>query len=252
MAKATIALLFWGAITGCGGTETKQGGTADVYGSTVQTYVVLDGGKVVEVGYTMPQAAAQAADGQVAGTKDGWHADFPAEAAAQTVVSHLLLDFFHEGLAAPWNHAFFGTHFYFADQASRLNVTCPEEAVTNLEYVPAQYRVLDICAVTPGTTCGCVAGEGVHAVDLSAPEVQMPAGEFTHNLRLGFHAGALAFFEPMITTAYLAGSASFDSDIRQPATYPPGTSGKLFPMHYSATFADGTWTIALTELMTIP
>lgn len=251
MAGLTYALVY-AALIGCGGTETKQGGSFDVYGSTVQTYVVLDGGKVIEVGYTIPKAAATAADSQPMGTKDGWHADMPAEAAKQTVVNHLLLDFFHEGLVAPWNHAFFGTHFYFADQATRLTVTCPDIPVSNVDYVPAQYRVLDVCAVGTGMTCGCVAGEGVHAVDLSAPEVQPTPGEFTYNLRLGFHNGELEFFEPLITTAYFEGTAGFDSEIRQPAMYPPSASGKLFPMRYSATLANDTWTIALTDFMKLP
>jgi hypothetical protein len=243
-------------LVACGdsGPETVKGGTDTVYGSKLEAYAIVDGDTVKEVGFTLPQAAAAMAMAQPAGTVDGWHADFPPEVADKTVVNHLLLDMFRDGIVMPWNHAYFGVHFHFKTQAERVAIACPETGMTvaDADTMPTSYIALDGCTFGTGATCGCVAGEGVHLIDSAAPEMQNPPGAFTHNMWIGFHSGVQAFFEPFVTVETLMGSADYSDVIRQPAKYPAGTSGKLYPGKLTATLKDGTWTIALVDWKTIP
>jgi hypothetical protein len=215
------------------------GDSATVYGQTVKTYGLVDGNAVLEAGFIIPMAVGAAADGQPAGTVDGWGPlNFPAEVKANSVLDHATIDFFRDGIASPWNHAFFGVHAFQIDAATQQAVACPAPMSPPAAEVPPGYNVLPTATYPAG---GCIAGEGLHAVDTTSPEMQTPAKPFTVNLWLGFSptTGHWTFFESFVTDSFLTSGTEYEEDVRVPQTYPATATGKFFPGRLRAV-QDGT------------
>jgi len=251
VAIGTLGLFACGDDGGDGGNPNERiGGSEDVYGSAVEAYAILDDADVVtEVGITMPAAAVIAAEGQPAGTLDGWVVDFPVEAQEQTVLNHMFLEFNRDGSGPPWDEPFFFPHYHFLSASERANITCPDDVPIEEDAVPTLYMVTDSGEFPNG---GCVSGEGRHLVDLGAPEMQFPPGPFTVSMWMGHYKGDLAFIEPFISTAWMKGDTHRDMEIRQPAVYPSDGSGKLFPTQFTATKDGDLWRIGFTEWQSIP
>ena len=137
------------------GPVTVFGGSATVYGQTVKTYGLLQGGTLLEAGFIVPKAVGAAADAQPAGTFDGFGPlEYPAEVTQRSVLTLAVLDFFRDGIGAPWGEAFFGVHSYMIDDATRLAVVCPATVSPAAAEVPAMYNVLPQDTYPAG---GCIA-----------------------------------------------------------------------------------------------
>lgn len=231
---------------------TVTGETAMVYGQQVKAFAVVQGSTVEKVGVIIPKAVAAAAMTQPAGTIDGWGPlAYPAQVKASTVLDHATLDFYRDGIGAPWAQAFFGVHGFMIDAATQTGVKCPATISPATAEVPGKYMVLGQAAFPAG---GCIAGEGLHAVDASSPEMQNPPQPFTANMWIGYSPtnGHWTFFESFITAAFLSGTATYDEDVRVPSTYPPSASGKMFPGKLHVALDGDSWNVYFDSFVKVP
>jgi hypothetical protein len=83
---------------------------------------------------------------------------------------------------------------------------------------------------------------GVHLIDPSSPEFQRP---FDRVFIYGAYDGEMAFWEPMVTTAFFETKPNTTDPIRQPSAYP--TSG-YYPTAYSVNYANGEYSVSLNGL----
>jgi hypothetical protein len=232
---------------------TKFGDTAMVYGQQIKTFAVVQGTTVERVGLIIPKAAGASAMAQPGGTIDGWGPlAYPPEVKASTVLDHATLDFYRDGISAPWSQAFFGAHAFMIDAATQTGVKCPATASPTAAEVPGKYMVLGQGTFPNG---GCIAGEGLHAVDAAAPEMQTPPQPFTANMWIGYSPtdGHWTFFESFITAAFVSTGAAYDEDVRVPSKYPASASGKLFPGKFHIALDSGNnWNIYFDSFVKIP
>ena len=240
----------------CGSSDSETtvfGETAMVYGQPVKTFAVVQGSTVVQAGIIIPKAVGAAAMSQPGGTIDGWGPlAYPAQVKASTVLDHATMDFYHDGIGAPWAQAFFGSHSFMIDAATQTGVKCPATASPTTAEVPTKYMVLGLGAFPNG---GCIAGEGLHAVDTAAPEMQTPAQPFTVNMWIGYSPtnGHMTFFESFVTAAFISTGTSYEEDVRAPSTFAPSASGKEFPGQYHVTLdSNNNWNLYFDSFVKVP
>lgn len=134
----------------------------------------------------------------------------------------------------------FDFHFYTIDMATR-NAVSPSDpnalAAPPPDQVPTGYVPLAPVVVPM---------MGVHWIDPASSEFH--GKPFTNTFIYGFNDGKMIFFEPMVTTAFLATNPSFSSSIALPQTYP--TRGAMYPTGYAIAYDAGTdsYTVQLTGL----
>jgi hypothetical protein len=116
----------------------------------------------------------------------------------------------------------FDFHFYIAgrDAVRKLRpgrcgelIDCEDFKIATRP-VPAKYvhpDHIDVGAAVPDM--------GNHLVDSKAPEIAKGGPRFTHTFIFGAADGAITFYEPMITRAYLASAPSMCAPIKQPAAW---------------------------------
>ena len=98
-------------------------------------------------------------------------------------------------------------------------------------YLPAPYIIPGTGTEPDGT---CVPDMGVHAIDPTSPELDPNAPQpFTETLILGYHAGKLAFLEPMVTQQYLKDRNEFTLDVPMPQSLGKST---MWPSKLSMRF----------------
>jgi hypothetical protein len=232
---------------------TVYGEVATVYGQQVRTFAVLEGTTVVQAGLVIPKAAGAASMSQPAGTVDGWGPlEYPPEVKETTVLDHAAMDFFRDGIGAPWGVPFFGVHAFMIDPTTQKNVRCPASTSPPAGEVPSQYMVLAQATFPNG---GCIAGEGLHAVDSAAPEMQTPAQPFTVNMWIGFSPtdGHWTFLESFVTSAFMSSGTSYEEAVRVPAKYPALAAGKLFPGKLHVTLdSNNEWHIYFDSFVKMP
>ncbi|MEA5502859.1 DUF5602 domain-containing protein [Halotia wernerae UHCC 0503] len=155
-------------------------------------------------------------------------------------------------MALNWNplgHAPSGVttlpHFDF-----HFNLFTPEErdAITadNLEdFIAKAYKAPPSELIAPGYVTVPNAGEprmGVHYFNPTSAEFQRP---FDRVFIYGSYDGKMAFWEPMITKAFLESKPNTIDPIIQPSAYP--TSG-YYPIAYSVNYANKEYSVSLNGL----
>lgn len=249
MNKFSLVALFSMAVLACGGDDdggngVVMGDSADAYGGSVTSYVTLENDVVVDVGFVIDDAAVTGADEVPAGTFDGYPIGFPEEALAQTAFQHSLINFYGDGLVGtPWEQPFWAMHFAFISQSALQSVGCPQPTAPAVDAVPEAYLVLGPDEYPAG---GCVSGEGLHAVDGLAGEVQDPPEDFETSMWLTYDDGTHIAAEPFVTNAVLLAQENFTMTLRQPAEYSEHVSGTLYPTSFRGEYADGEWKIFFT------
>jgi hypothetical protein len=154
----------------------------------------------------------------------------PLHQKAKTVTpfDHMEVDWNPFGHPPPgiYDVPHFDFHFYkisvneqmaippYTDQTASLFDTPPPPG-----YLPSGY--------IPGP--GGVPQMGKHWLDITSPEFN--GGSFTKTFIYGTYNGAVTFYEPMVTKAYIESTASSNSDFRQPQYFSPNNT--YYPTKYN-------------------
>jgi len=126
---------------------------------------------------------------------------------------HLAVDWNPRGHEPPgiYDVPHFDFHFYLISSGERLKISAKDKAqyakAPGKEYLPADYQA------TPGG----VPRMGAHWVDVASPEFH--GKPFTATFIYGTYDGAVTFYEPMLSLAFLEGVKDFSSEIKQPAAF---------------------------------
>ena len=196
------------------GPETVTGPAATIDGSTIQSWVRLDGDdRPTAVGVTIDEGAYEA----LSDTADthGKHdeavvVELALPDAAPPPYNHVTLDWNPEGHPPPgiYTVPHFDVHFFFVTEETRESIegrpatTFPDEAYVPTGYVPDSLNTPDM---------------GMHYVNLQAPEFN--GQPFTHTFIYGAYQGEISFIEPMVTTEVLDGSPNLTVPVPQPEVY---------------------------------
>jgi hypothetical protein len=140
----------------------------------------------------------------------------------------------------PWAVPHFDFHFYVADRPSILALrtgSCGEmidcEDFKNAtKPVPAVFVHPDHINVD-----AAVPAMGNHLIDAKSPELAPDGPKFTHTFIVGANDGHVAFYEPMVTLAYLASRPDMCAPIKQAAAWE--FTGQ-YPTKYCVRYLDRT------------
>ena len=155
--------------------------------------------------------------------------------------THALFDWNPEGHEPPGIYSLphFDFHFYIIPNEARTDIPLilppTTDPAVDPMYVPAGY-FMDVVTVPE---------MGTHWVDLESPEWN---GEtFTKTFIWGSYQGMFAFWEPMITLAYLNTNPNETIPLKQPEKY---QKSGWYPNSYSISYSmmPNHYTIALTDL----
>lgn len=257
LSSALISALL---LSGCGDdgddatpepiTGIVQGASGTLATGTVSTWAELDAGVVTRVGASIAAATVDSAT-----DRESVSVAFPAQAIEQTFFNHFGANFEAEGHdPPPYLVAHFDLHFYGIDETTRLAIDCEDEALpdgvtanvpaSGNDYLPDNYLIPSPALDPDGT---CVPEMGVHAINVTSPELAPEdAPAFTATQILGFHAGNLAFIEPMIALDHLKEKPAISWEVPQPAKL--GRS-VLWPARFTADYndADATYDLVYSE-----
>jgi len=122
----------------------------------------------------------------------------------------------------PWAAPHFDFHFFIADRASveALRPGRCSELLDCADFEKAQKPVpapyvhpdhIDVGAAVPAM--------GNHLINVKSPELAPDGPPFTHTFIVGSNDGHVIFYEPMITTAYLASEPNGCVSIKQPKAW---------------------------------
>jgi hypothetical protein len=135
--------------------------------------------------------------------------------ASVTPFTHALLDWNPNGHepAGLYDKPHFDFHFYIIPESERMAIPAYETDSTGfLNYPTPGY--------TPATyvpTPGGVPQMGTHWIDFTSPEFN--GQPFTQTFLYGTYNGKVAFYEPMITKAFLDANATFERPFGVPARF---------------------------------
>ena len=160
--------------------------------------------------------------------------------ASHTNIIHIGLDwnpYGHEPDGV-YNVPHFDFHFYMVDTNFRNNITMIGDDTLKVYKAPeADYLAPDYMLI-PG---GGVPRMGEHSVDFTSPELH--GAQFTTTLIYGYYDGNMIFYEPMITSAFLASQPNFTADMKVPAKYP---KAGYYPTKYSIIYDSSKQEIKIT------
>ena len=151
----------------------------------------------------------------------------------------------------PYAEPHFDFHFYIADRAAVKKLrpgTCGElidcdDFKKATKPVPAEYVHRDHINVG-----AAVPDMGNHLIDSKAPELAKGGPQFTHTFIYGAYDGAITFYEPMITRAYLASGPNTCAPIKQPKAWAiDGAYPTTYCMRYSE--RTGRYTVSLENFV---
>lgn len=124
----------------------------------------------------------------------------------------------------------FDFHFYALspDKVEQIKFTGPDDPaikVSDAGLIPPDYQVIPDTAVPM---------MGVHAIDMTAPELH--GKPFTATFIYGYDNGQLIFLEPMVTQAYLQTKPDETMPVKTPQHY---SSPGYYPTSYSVRYDAG-------------
>lgn len=138
--------------------------------------------------------------------------DMPAKVSVPPF-NHFTVDWNPLGHEPPgvYDVPHFDFHFYLIPQHEREKISAKDKA-RFAKAPPARYLPADYVA-TPGG----VPKMGAHWVDRTSPEFH--GKPFTSTFIYGTYDGAVTFYEPMMSSAFLEGTRDYSAEIKQPASY---------------------------------
>jgi hypothetical protein len=230
-----------GASASPGAAAREIGDTKTVFGANVSTYAVPEGTTgMSEVGFELPLALVEATPtGALPPTITALK--FPESVRRLTFIDHLNVDYNPAGHppAGVYGVPHFDFHFYGIDEATQAAIDCKDVTMPATDRMPQGY------ALIPPGAVECVPAMGMHAPDLSSPELAPSSpGPFTKTMILGFYAGKQNFIEPMVTREYLLTKQDFTLAVGRPTELGRTT---LYPSTFEAKFdaAKNNWVFAL-------
>jgi len=240
LAAAAVALALGYAACSDSVTSPDQlvevdGPTVSVGNGTARAVVMKRGNDVQSIGIQLTDDALTNLPTTMPATE--WQLDLPAGTDVGQW-DHLALDWNPQGHPPPMVYTVphFDFHFYMISPAEQMAIPGGEDVTP----VPGQYVPQDYASQVES-----VPMMGVHWADTLAAEYH--GHPFDHTFIYGFHSGKMIFVEPMVTQAFLQGSADFNGHVKQPVAFQtPG----LYPASYSVTHDAGkhTVTVALDSL----
>ncbi|MFD2515931.1 DUF5602 domain-containing protein [Pontibacter locisalis] len=221
-------------------TTTYYGPTTLALGGTARTWVEMVGGKPSAIGVDLSREALQ----NLPHMMQGYVLEMPGQARA-TGIKTIAFDWNPMGHEPEgvYSRPHFDFHFYMMTegQLKRIEGGIDEGAYTLIEkgVLPSVY--------TFGPVPFAVPQMGVHWSDIRSPEFS-PAG-FSRTFIYGSSKDKITFLEPMITLEYLMSLKTGESvKLPVPSLLIHETPG-YYPASYTVSrSADGTYTIALTDL----
>jgi hypothetical protein len=209
--------------------EARSDSCAVVLDSEVCTWIVLDGGRVTELGATVPIGLIESVPTD---EEMQWppvpllSVDVPPEARSQLALDHMEINWeAHGHPPASFLVQHFDFHFYSISRAEVDAIDCAD--ATKPASLPLHYGLPDIEVPGMGTLVGlCVPDMGMHAM----PEPDIGATDpFGATMMLGYYAGDPIFFEPMVSRDLLLKRTGFDLPM-------PSVEGLPTGVHYPTTF----------------
>ncbi len=175
-------------------------------GGRIDTYALSDGaGGVTHVGVNLPLAVLTAPAPPTA------TAAVPDIARATTFFDHVVFELGPPaaGLPAAYDVQRLDLYFFGIPLAEQSSIDCRTEPMPPADLVPGGYVIVGDA---------CVSGIGVRALDSTSPELALTApAPFTATMVLGYHAGKIAFLEPMVARATLEARVSFTLAVPRPS-----------------------------------
>lgn len=229
-----------------------RGPAAQLGDGTAQTYVLLRGDTVVEVGVRVSEDALS----RLPAPHDSGAVHIHGDPSFATMLE------LPSGLAMPYRHVYltwnpngheppgiydvghFDFHFYMVDNDTRLAIDPADpayqakaETQPAAAFVPEGY-VLPAPLAFPRM--------GVHWVHPASPELN--GQPFTHTFIYGTWDGALIFAEPMVAKTFLESKQSASMEVAQPARYAtPGDYATRYVVDWDASTREHR--VALTNLV---
>jgi hypothetical protein len=229
-----------------------RGPAAQMGEGTAQTYALVQGDTVVEVGVRLSENALSGLPGPHDDGAVHVHGDpsfatmLELPAGLATPYRHVYLTWNPNGHEPPgiYDVGHFDFHFFMVDNDTRLAIDPADpayQAKAELQpaaaFVPEGY-VLPAPLAFPRM--------GVHWVHPASPELN--GQPFTHTFIYGSWDGALIFAEPMVTRAFLESKQSASADVAQPAQYAaPGSYATRYVVDWDASTREHR--VALTNLV---
>jgi hypothetical protein len=237
---ASLALLLAGcaATTPVGTSATPAPGadplkveSSAFFGATVTAWAKTDAaGAITDVGLTVPQAVIDGAPTDAAAKPSSLILNMPEKVRKETFLDHLSLDWNPKGHEPPGTYdvPHFDFHFYNMANGDVAAIDCKDTTTVPAARIPQGFALL------PPPNGQCVPQMGIHASDLSSPELaQTNPAKFTKTMILGYYKGAMTFIEPMMTQAYLQQKEAFTLNIPAPAELGKST---MLPTTFSGSF----------------
>jgi hypothetical protein len=181
-----------------------DGTPVSVGNGTAYTYVINRASGAPSLGVAVSPSAL---DG-LPSSDTSWTLALPP-AGSVAPFDHVTLDWnAHGHPPAPYMQPHFDVHFYMITSAAQAAIQGGADTVT----VPPAY-------VPPDYVSGVesVPDMGVHWIDTTGAELH--GQPFDRTFIYGYSRGSLAFFEPMVTRAFLASKPTVSAAIKQPASF---------------------------------
>ncbi|HPI94569.1 MAG TPA: DUF5602 domain-containing protein [Deltaproteobacteria bacterium] len=193
------------------GTETLYGDSKPLGQGIVRSLAVLDDrGVPVSIGISLSKEVFSTLPAGPAPSEV--MLDMP-EKVSVPPFDHFTVDWNPLGHEPPgiYDVPHFDFHFYLIPSRERVKISAKDKArfakAPPSRYLPADY------VATPGG----VPKMGAHWVDRTSPEFH--GKPFTSTFIYGTYDGAVTFYEPMMSSAFLGGTRDYSAEIKQPAAY---------------------------------
>ena len=224
---------------------TKLGDMAILGNGTVRSWVTLDeAGKPTALGVTLSETALTGLPAKMQRMGEMEKTLSLPKTVALAPFDHITLDWNPQGHepSGVYDLPHFDIHFYTVSRDVRSRITATGQNVSTAQkqpdarFIPAGYILPPIPPVPY---------MGAHWIDPKSPEFNKQP--FTYTFLYGTYNGRQAFWEPMITKAFLETNPDLTVPVAQPAAYE--TAG-YYPTRYSVKYdaARKEYTIALEGL----
>jgi hypothetical protein len=139
-----------------------------------------------------------------------------------------------------YDKAHFDFHFYIQSEADRMAIPPYEVDSTKFVQYPAPGYMPSVYVPTPGG----VPMMGAHWIDVNAPEIN--GQPFSQTFLYGSYAGAVTFYEPMITKAFIDANPSYTRSVPAPTKF---KVAGYYPTRFRITREQGSLTITLEDFV---
>ena len=221
--------------------NTFKGPEIHVGQGKVRSFITIShSGVPAEIGFELTDSVLM---GLPADGENSYIIPLHQKAGTVTPFDHLELDWNPQGHPPPGIYTFphFDFHFYKISLAAQMAIPA-DDATTHylfanyppLGYIPAGYA--------PGPAG--VPQMGLHWLDVLAPEFN--GGHFTKTFIYGSYNGAVTFYEPMVTKAFIEATSYSSAPIRQPIHFAPANT--YYPTQYNVyrNASNGNYYVSLT------